>query len=151
MKFTDGYWRIQPGVTPHFAVEVNDVQVTPDALLGYAPTKHVAGRGDTLDQPLLTVRYSTPMPNVIRAQMWRHKGGVARYPVFELEPQEAPATQICDCAEKATITSGQLTVNVQNWWLAGRFCWRWPHTYRQWLARSGLYGHDGGPLYPRAT
>ena len=33
------------------------------------------GRGDTLNLPLLTVRFSSPMPNVIRVQMVHHKGG----------------------------------------------------------------------------
>ena len=27
MKFTDGYWHMRPGVTPHFAVQVHEVEV----------------------------------------------------------------------------------------------------------------------------
>ena len=27
MKFTDGYWHMRPGVTPHFAVQAHEVEV----------------------------------------------------------------------------------------------------------------------------
>ena len=32
MKFTDGYWQMRPGVTPHYPAQVHEVQVEPDAL-----------------------------------------------------------------------------------------------------------------------
>ena len=27
MKFTDGYWHMRPGVTPHYAVQAHEVEV----------------------------------------------------------------------------------------------------------------------------
>ena len=39
MKFTDGYWQMRPGVTPHYPAQVHEVEVEPDALTVYAPTK----------------------------------------------------------------------------------------------------------------
>ena len=53
----------------------------------YAATKPLQGRGDTLNLPLLTVRFSSPMENVIRVQIVHHKGGRPRGPEFELKPQ----------------------------------------------------------------
>jgi alpha-D-xyloside xylohydrolase len=35
MKFTDGYWHMRAGVTPHFPVQVHEVEVEPDALIVY--------------------------------------------------------------------------------------------------------------------
>lgn len=71
MKFTDGYWTMRPGVTPHFPIHVHDVEVEADALTVYGPTKRLAHRGDTLNLPVLMVRFSSPMPDVIRVHLSR--------------------------------------------------------------------------------
>lgn len=122
MKFTDGYWEMRPGVTPHYAVHVYDVDVEPDALVVYAPAKRVSHRGDTLNIPLLTARFSSPMENVIRVQVWHHKGGRPRQPAFELKPQLAsrgsadprsPEVVIHNGEKAATLTSGQLTARIE--------------------------------------
>ncbi len=114
MKFTDGYWHIRPGVTPHYAVQVHEVETDAAGrtLTVYAATKPLRGRGDTLNLPLLTVRFSSPMANVIRVQVVHHKGGRPRGPAFELKPQPAPDVQIADAAGAASLTSGALTVRV---------------------------------------
>ena len=118
MKFTDGYWNIRPGVTPHYAAQVNDVVAEPDALTIYAPEKRIQQRGDTLNIALLTVRYSSPMPNVIRVQAYHHKGGGERQPAFAItENPDTPVQVQCD-ESAASLTSGNLTVRVQrgdNW------------------------------------
>ena len=112
MKFTDGYWQMQPGVTPYYAVHVHEVEATPDALTIYAPTQRLRGRGDTLNLPLLTVHLSSPMENVIRVQLYHHKGGRPPKPQFELKPQPAPDVIVRDEDAAATLTSGQLTARV---------------------------------------
>ncbi|MBN1250061.1 MAG: hypothetical protein JXC32_20520, partial [Anaerolineae bacterium] len=66
MKFTNGYWQVRPGLTAHTAQQVYEVEVAEDALTVYAPTDPVRSRGDTLDGPVMTVRYSSPVANVIR-------------------------------------------------------------------------------------
>jgi alpha-D-xyloside xylohydrolase len=111
---------MRPGVTPHYAVQAHEIEVEDKveaevevkALVVYAATKALKGRGDTLNLPLLTVRYSSPLENVIRVQVVHHKGGVDRGPAFELRPRPAPAVQITDDAEAASLTSGALTVRV---------------------------------------
>ena len=112
MKFTDGYWQMQPGVTPYYAVHVHEVEATPDALTIYAPTQRLRGRGDTLNLPLLTVHLSSPMENVIRVQLYHHKGGRPPKPQFELKLQPAPDVIVRDEDAAATLTSGQLTARV---------------------------------------
>ena len=84
MKFTAGYWQMRPGVTPHYPVHVHEVEVEPDALMIYGPTKRLTHRGDTLNLPLLTVRLSSPMENVIRVHLYHHKSTRPRKPEFEL-------------------------------------------------------------------
>ena len=66
MKFTDGYWQMRAGVTPHYASQVHEVQDRNDTLTVYAPTGKLRGRGDTLNLPLLTVQFSSPIENVIQ-------------------------------------------------------------------------------------
>jgi alpha-D-xyloside xylohydrolase len=113
MKFTDGYWHMRPGITPHFPIQVHDVEIEPDALTVYGATKRLNTRGDTLNLPLLTVRFSSPMPNVIRVKITHHKGPRQKHPAFELQAQPAPAVVIHDDAQAATLTSGRLSVRVE--------------------------------------
>jgi alpha-D-xyloside xylohydrolase len=111
MKFTDGYWEMQPGVTPHYAAHVHETEHDAESLTAYAVTRRLNHRGDTLNQPLLTVRYSSPMPDVIRVQAVHHKGQRDRGPHFGLAG-EHPPVHMEDGETAATLTSGGLTVRV---------------------------------------
>lgn len=112
MKFTNGYWQMRPGLTPHFAHQVYDVKVEAGALTVYAPTNRVANRGNTLDGPVMTVRYTSPMANVIRVEACHFKGGRDRGPAFGILADAAPEVVVADSDEVATLTSGDLTVRV---------------------------------------
>jgi len=113
MKFTDGYWHMRAGVTPHFAVQAHDVEIEPDGLTVYSATKRLNTRGDTLNLPLLTVRFSSPMPNVIRVTITHSKGGLPKQPAFALYPQPAADVLVHDDVQAATLTSGRLSVRVE--------------------------------------
>jgi alpha-D-xyloside xylohydrolase len=112
MKFTDGYWQIRPGVTPFYATQVHEVQVENDALVVYAATRPLNHRGDTLNQPLLTVRFSSPAENIIRVQLVHHQGQQVKKPQFELLPQPPARVEVRNEDPYATLTSGQLTVLI---------------------------------------
>jgi alpha-D-xyloside xylohydrolase len=112
MKFTDGYWQTGEGMTPYFPAQVHEVELEPGAMTIYAPTKKLVTRGDTLGLPLLTIRFSTPMENVIRVQICHHKGGAARNPDFKLCEQSHPQPIITNTEREATLTTGQLSVHV---------------------------------------
>ena len=113
MKFTDGYWRTRAGVTAYFPAQVYDVEVEPGAMTVYGPTKKSSQRGDTLNQPVLTVRFSSPAASVIRVQVCHHKGGRRRLPEFELQEQPLPEVVISNAEQSAVLTSGQLSVRVE--------------------------------------
>src|SRR5690348_13470468 len=87
MKFTDGHWRMLPGVAPHYATQVHDVEIGAGTLTVYAATRHIARRGDGLDMAVLTVQYSSPMPDVIGVRMYHHMGGRPAGPIFALNAQ----------------------------------------------------------------
>ncbi|MEK3719754.1 alpha-xylosidase [Paenibacillus sp. FSL H8-0034] len=111
MKFTDGYWQIREGVEAHYAVEVRDIRTDADSITVYAADKKVQRKGDTLNSPLLTFRYSSPIPDVIRVQIVHHKGKVVKGPAFELNTGETHV-QLVNNEQGASLTSGRLKVDI---------------------------------------
>ncbi len=112
MKFTDGFWQMRAGMTPHYATQVHDIDVETDSLTVYAPTKKLSGRGDTLNLPLLTIQYSSPMENIIRVKVVHHKGGRPQKPEFEITQQPDVRVVTSDDEKFATLTSGSLSVQI---------------------------------------
>ncbi len=118
MKFTDGYWQMRAGMTPYYAEQVHEVEIESDAITAYAPTKKLTGRGDTLNLPLLTVRFSSPMENVIRVKIVHHKGVHQPKPEFIIYEQANPNITITNNETSAALTSGDLSVRIhkgENW------------------------------------
>src|SRR5215211_5405453 len=96
IKFTDGYWHMRPGITPYFPIQVHEVEIAPDALTVFGATKRLNTRGDTLNLPLMTVRFSSPMSNVIRVTITHHKGRRHKPPAFDLLDQPVPDVAVHD-------------------------------------------------------
>ena len=112
MKFTDGYWQMRAGMTPHYAAQVHGVEVEKDSLMVYAPTGRLRGRGDTINLPLLTVQFSSPIENVIHVKAFHHKGTLPGKPEFEIHRQADLNVAVSDDEKSATFQSGQLSVRV---------------------------------------
>jgi alpha-D-xyloside xylohydrolase len=113
VKFTNGYWLLREGVQASYPVQAYDVTVESDALVVYAPTRAVKHRGDTLNQPLLTVRCSSPAPNVISMTVGHFLGEQSRRPQFPLiaDPSVQVRTELDD--SHATLTSGALSARFE--------------------------------------
>jgi alpha-D-xyloside xylohydrolase len=111
VKFSDGAWLLREGVSAQYPVHAYDVSVDAASLTAYAPTRRVAGREDTLNRPLITVRLSSPAPDVIAVDLGHHLGGRERGPAFELYPAPTDVT-VTSTGEAAELTSGQLTARV---------------------------------------
>lgn len=112
MKFTDGYWQTRAGMAPHYAAQVHEVTLEEEAITVYAPVGRLAERGHTVNQPLLTLRFSSPMENVIRVQCIHHKGQPPRKPDFTLYAESKPQVSISNDQHAASLTSGSLSVRV---------------------------------------
>jgi len=111
MKFTDGNWMHQPGVKAHYAAEAYEVRREADALTILAPCHPIRHRGDTLSGPVLTVRLSSPMPDVVRVRVDHFTGGRDLGPHFELfERKGDVATEVTDSS--VTLTSGRLSARI---------------------------------------
>ena len=112
MKFTDGNWMMQKGVRAHYAGQAYEVETLPDALVVQVPARRIHSRGNTLDGPLLTVRYSSPLSDVIRVQVTHFGGGKEIGPNFPVLEGTADGVAVSADAKIATMTSGNLAVKV---------------------------------------
>jgi alpha-D-xyloside xylohydrolase len=113
MKFTDGQWLLQPGVSAHYATEAYDVFQEKDALVVSAPARPIKHRGDTLQGPLLTIRLSSPLPDVVRVRIEHFTGHTERGPLIPLQtPATIPVVMEQSPAE-AVLRSGALSAHVK--------------------------------------
>ncbi|NAZ81609.1 alpha-xylosidase, partial [Kineococcus sp. R8] len=111
MKFTDGYWQLQPGTTALRPAGVDDVVTDGRTLTVYAPTAPQRHRGDSLNRPVITVTFSSPAPDVVGVTIEHHRGAVDRGPRFALTP--APGAVTTEVGEQeASLVSGGLSVHV---------------------------------------
>src|SRR5512133_4329863 len=113
VKFTDGYWQLREGVRAQYPAEVYDVAVQPDALTVSAPMRRIAHRGDTLNEPLLTIRCASPAPDIISVSVSHFLGARPPRPKFPLNvgPSAQVGIQVRDSA--ASITSGALSARFK--------------------------------------
>ncbi len=116
MKFTDGAWMMQPGVRAAYPAEGFDASFTNGTLELCAPTRHIRHRGDTLEGPILAVKLSSPLADVIRVRLEHFTGVAVLGPHFEVADSSV-SLEHSIAPEMASLTSGALTarVNRQNW------------------------------------
>jgi alpha-D-xyloside xylohydrolase len=111
MKFTDGYWHVKEGMIVNNPVEIRDIKTSADTLTVYAACKKIQLKGDTLNGTLLTVKYSSPMPDVICVELTHHHGRKSKGPNFPLNYSDV-SLEITNNEHEATLTSGSLRVKV---------------------------------------
>lgn len=112
MKFTDGNWLIRQGAHPYYAAEAYEISAGKETLTLYAPTRAINHRGDTLGGPLLTIAFSSPMPDVIGVSISHYAGEKERGPDFEVHSQRGTSPAIDVGEDAATFTSGRLSARV---------------------------------------
>ncbi|MBN2627211.1 MAG: alpha-xylosidase [Spirochaetales bacterium] len=111
MKFTNGNWLLQEGVTGSFPAEVYRYTIKEDRLSLLAPTHPISHRGMTLFGAVLNVELSSPLKDVIRVRITHHRGKEAKGPAFELTEAE-PEIRFSESAESLVFTSGELTATI---------------------------------------
>jgi alpha-D-xyloside xylohydrolase len=108
---------VKEGVEAHYAAQGYEAEQNGGGLVVYAPCRPVRNRGDTLSCPVLTIRYASPMKNVIRVRISHFEGEAGEKLRFELSPvlsQEPmlPPEVIFLSSEEAVLQSGDLSVRV---------------------------------------
>jgi alpha-D-xyloside xylohydrolase len=113
MKFTDGMWLIRPGAELKYPAEAYEIRTTADSLTALAPTAHIGHRGATLGGPVLTVRLSSPMPDVVCVRIDHFTGAGQHGPEFKLSQAKGHTVAVVDADDTASITSGKLTASIR--------------------------------------
>ena len=112
MKFSNGCWLFKEGVSCFSPSEVCYTTVKDTEVTLCAPTHPIKERGDTLGGINLTIRITSPMPDVIRVQTFHHMGTVNKTPSFELNLDNPQVLQVEDTADTLTVTSGTLSLVI---------------------------------------
>src|SRR4051812_11017612 len=113
MKFNMGHWQLMPGTEAFYPVSIVDVGIEPDALTVTGYFRDVNHRADLLDGKIVTARFSSPLPDVIRVQFTHFKGRRERLPVFDLDYAATNPSAITGSDENHVwLTAGQLSVVI---------------------------------------
>ena len=88
MKFTNGYWLKREGVSVYHPRQVRDVEITGSKVTLYVSPWDVVNRGMTLNGPLLTFSFTSPMPDIIQAEITHFRGGLKNQARFPLNDQK---------------------------------------------------------------
>ncbi|KND37563.1 alpha-xylosidase [Streptomyces acidiscabies] len=110
MKFTDGYWLWREGTEAVHPAQVYRVTPTPDSLTVLAPIKQLRTKGDLTSGPVVTVRCTSPMPDVIAVDISHFYGDPQAGPELDLDLSHAAPVEVTVDDEAAVLTSGDLSV-----------------------------------------
>ena len=111
MKFTDGYWMTRPEFRMHYAAEIYRVRRVQYELHVLAACKHVANRGDILNEATLEATFSAPIADVIRVEVVHFKGAkdpCVHYAAYTDETRP----EIVESDEAFTFSSGKLSAVI---------------------------------------
>ena len=119
MKFSNGCWLLKEGFGCFSPQEVYEQTVTDTEISLCAPTHKIITRGDTLGGANLTIKVTSPMPDVIRVQTFHYMGVQKKTPSFELNLENPQKLQVEDSEEKMIITSGGLSLEIgkKDWYM----------------------------------
>ncbi len=110
MKFTHGTWFLKDDVKIINANRVRAYDTDDKSISCYAPMRKISHRGETLDGPMLTYRFSTPAKNIIKVQLYHFIGTGDDKKNPEFLP-EIPATVVSE-EDYLTLKSGELSVKI---------------------------------------
>jgi len=113
MKFELGQWFLLPGVEAIYPRSVTNVLIEDNALVMQGYNHDIHSRSSFIHGTLITARFTSPMPNVIRVQVWHHKGMKPRTPAFDLN-YDLQNQDACITSKDGTasLTTGSLSVRV---------------------------------------
>ena len=88
MKFQNGYWLLQKGVTAMPAAQVADYRIQDGVLTVYCAVRPGASRAQSVDAPLLTFEMTAAGRDTIHVRAYHHLGYGEGRPAFELGKAE---------------------------------------------------------------
>jgi alpha-D-xyloside xylohydrolase len=118
MKFRDGAWLWEKGVTPSCMRRVHSWRVDRDSLTLWALDRVGTDGPDRFEGVVLEMRITSPMPDVIRVQVTHHRPARQGVSVFDLDyALQAKAPEIVERDADLIFTSGKLSLRIEkNHW-----------------------------------
>ena len=118
VRLRDGMWLPAAGMKVDYAEEVYDIAAHEDQqqLSLLCPVKQIRGRGDTLNQPTVTVDIKAEMDGVVSVESTHWAGAQNKGPHFDLYPQGKPSVQgkIVKSDKGTTLESGSLAATISS-------------------------------------
>src|SRR5260221_14013274 len=111
MRFSKGLWQMLEGVEPTYPVRVHEVERSEGALVVVPADRADGGRGSYVGGSSLTIRLSSPMPDVIRVTVTHFAGAMPRGPEFVLE-KDGASVETREDENGYAMTSGRLRVEL---------------------------------------
>ena len=108
MKFSNGCWLQREGCECFSPAQVYFSKTEKNAVTICAPTQKITKRGDTLGGINLTIQITAPWPEVLRIQIWHHRGLADRAPHFELSLGSGDGLKAEETEDKIMVSSGSL-------------------------------------------
>ena len=117
MKFHNGCWLMKEGVSWFGPQHVYETHIAEKEVRLVAPTSRIRGKGDTLGGINLTLRITSPAPEVLRVQTYHHKGVQKKGPEFDLQNNAEKALCVAEQGNLLTVGSGSLglVIDRENW------------------------------------
>ncbi len=113
MKFDQGQWALLPDTEAIYPITVTDVRVEANALTLTGYNHQIHSRASYIHGTVITARFSSPMPEVIRVQVTHFKGRRERLPAFDLDyTLDNPAVTTGRDDNQAWLKTGGLSVSV---------------------------------------
>lgn len=112
MNFLNGMWLTRDGFTLRRAQQAYSASFDGETLTVVAPTRVIRDRGDTLNLPVLTVRFSSPAPDIICCDAVHHAGARAKNAEFRLT-NDHPPVQFVPEEDSYSFISGRLRAVIQ--------------------------------------
>ena len=111
MKFTEGYWLASERANPIYASDAYAVEAIENGMRVVAPGKKIQHRGDTLNQPTITIEFTSVAHNVVHVRAYHYEAYAHLDPRFERE-EKPDEVEITITDEEAVMVAGDVTVRV---------------------------------------
>jgi alpha-D-xyloside xylohydrolase len=118
VKFSNGCWLDKEGYTLKSPTEVYDTRRAEKDITIYAPFEHIAHRGKTLDDGMLTIKISSPLEDVICVKLSHHIGTKNIGPHHEIHKKNESVIKVEETEDKLVFSSGDLhaRLNKKDLW-----------------------------------
>ena len=117
MKYHNGCWLLKEGYGSFSPQQVYEVTKKDTEVILCAPTSRISHKGDTLGGINLTLRITAPLPEVIRVQVYHHKGVRKKGPEFELNLSGGRKLEVSEEGGILTVVNGHvsLKIDMEHW------------------------------------